>query len=242
MKEKKSEIKLLRRPRLVGALAVAAMGVILIAAFLMLRGSTRTRVSDAFYVNRGEVTSTDGARWTVVWDETDGAYIKGSDTSLRGLLLYTKEGSVILTDRYVLQYANGDTVYRMEAFSTVTQTEEGIVLQDGSDTITVEDGVLFDGTDTYLFLTEVTLTVDGEEQVLPPLSSIRVVKNDIVDFYRPDTGAECILIYEDTEVTVALSGGRTLDPETDRVLLFNGAWTMMMPDAEGFDRISAWKE
>lgn len=229
-----------------GGLAAAAMLLVLLGVFLFLRSSRQIRVEDACYVENGEMVSTEHA-WRLTYDGKERTTLKGDgrkkDLTEDGTVIYMKnEDKLLLPQAYALQFAAGDYIYRMEYFSTVEKTEDGILIRDGANSVKVSGGIAYDGMDTYVFLEPVTLKLDGEDYRLPELSMIHVEFANHMDIYPYGGQPENVPLYADSEVTVSFSGGKTLMPLTDRVLLENQAWQLMCTSFRQLPRIDAWKE
>lgn len=229
-----------------GGVAAVLLVAVLLGVFLFLRSSRQIRVSDACFIEEGEIVNSEHT-WKLSYDKKKGTTLKGDGRTKNltddGTVIYMKdEDKVLLPQAYGLQFAAGDKIYRLEYFSTLEKTEDGILIKDGGSSVTVSGGIAYDGVDNYLFLEPVTLKADGAVYELPVLSTAHVVFANRIDLYIYGEKAEKIPLYTDSEVTVSFSEGRTLMPLTDRVLLENQGWCLMSTAFRYLPRIDAWKE
>ena len=238
--------KLMKYKWAAGAAVIAALALAVTGSVLFLGSGRRMRVEHAYYVEVGKLVESQGS-WSLAYREDRGTVLSGSGEKKNmtedGTVLYLKEeDKVLLPQPYVLQFAADNYIYRMEYFSTAQKTEEGILLRDGADSVLAPGGILYDGKDTYVFLEDVRLTVDGESRELPALSSIHAVYANRLEICSYPGGAEEIPLYVDSQVEISFSEGRLLMPLTDRVLLANQSWQLMVGSADYLPRINAWKE
>ena len=228
-------------------IAAVAMAVVISGVFLFLRSGRQMSVKDAYYIQDGEMVSSEG-RWRLTFDKNKGTTLKGHGVRKNltddGTVVYYKlENKVLLPQTDCLQFAAEDKIYRLEYFSTVELVEGGgYRIKDGSTSVVVPGGIIYDGKDTYLFLEPVTLTIDGEERKLPALSMIHAVFANRMDLYPYGSDPEAIPLYVDSDAEVSFSEGRTLMPLTDRVLMENQSWQLMSTSYKILQRIDAWKD
>ena len=230
-----------------GGIAAIAMALLVSGVFLFLRSGRQISVKHVFYVENGETVSSEGKSWRLTFDQKKGTTLKGAGirknlTDDGTLIYYEYENKVLLPQTDCLQYAAGDKIYRLEYFTTVELTDDGYKIKDGASSVTVQNGIIYDGKDTYLFLEPVTLTIDGEERKLPALSMIHAVFANRMDLYPYGSDPEAIPLYVDSDVKVSFSEGRTLMPLTDRVLMENQSWQLMSTSYKILQRIDAWKD
>ncbi len=239
--------KSIKKGTLLPILLALGLVVILLGGRRLLATSYRETLTDASFLLDGEVVSTDETTWQFVWKEDEGGTLtkKGGEAlPLGGSFLFSKDDlnvSVLLTDRCILQYAKDNGTFRVEACATVMETEEGILLTDGKETVTVSRGVLYNGESTHLFLEQVTLLVREESISLPALTMV-IVGEGALYVYGPNTEAQTLYFGDEDEVTITLGDGKIIYLLTERVLYPNGAWSFLLPDATSFQTIAAWNE
>ena len=118
----------------------------------------------------------------------------------------------------------------------------GYRIKDGSTSVVVPGGIIYDGKDIYLFLEPVKLTVDGEVTDLPALSMIHATYGNAIEIYPYGYEPSEVALYTDSDVKVTFSEGRTLMPLTDRVLLENQGWQLMCTSYQMLPRINTWED
>ena len=118
----------------------------------------------------------------------------------------------------------------------------GYRIKDGSTSVVVPGGIIYDGKDTYLFLEPVELTVDEETIKLPALSMIHAEFANLIEIYPYGYEPSKMDLYTDSDVKVSFSDGRTLMPLTDRVLLENQGWQLMCTSYQILPRINTWED
>lgn len=229
-----------------GGVAAVLLIVVLLGVFLFLRSSRQIRIGDAYFIEEGEIVSS-GHTWKLSYDKKKGTTLKGDGRTKNltddGTVIYMNgEDKVLLPQAYGLQFAAEDKIYRLEYFSTLEKTASGVLIKDGGSSITVSGGIAYDGVDNYLFLEPVTMKVDETVYELPVLSTAHVVFANRIDLYIYGGEAKKLPLYTDSTVTISFSGGRTLMPLTDRVLLENQGWCLMSTAFRYLPRIDAWKE
>lgn len=142
----------------------------------------------SYYIQDGEMVSSEGS-WRLTFDKNKGTTLKGHGVRKNltddGTVIYYKlENKVLLPQTDCLQFAAEDKIYRLEYFSTVELVEGGgYRIKDGSTSVVVPDGIIYDGKDTYLFLEPVELTVDEETIKLPALSMIHAEFANLIEIY-----------------------------------------------------------
>ena len=228
-------------------IAAVAMAVVISGVFLFLRSGRQMSVKDAYYIQDGEMVSSEG-RWRLIFDKNKGTTLKGHGVRKNltddGTVVYYKlENKVLLPQTDCLQFAAEDKIYRLEYFSTVELVEGGgYRIKDGSTSVVVPGGIIYDGKDTYLFLEPVKLTVDGEVTDLPALSMIHATYGNAIEIYPYGYEPSEVALYTDSDVKVTFSEGRTLMPLTDRVLLENQGWQLMCTSYQMLPRINTWED
>ncbi|MCD8046304.1 MAG: hypothetical protein LUE90_06695 [Clostridiales bacterium] len=239
--------KIIRNNKMPVVLICLGVAAVILIAGLYFAGKHRLTVADVRYAYRGEVTESGDETWTMTYSQTarattlrkqSGAVL--CDMTDDGILLYQAEdGSVILPNRYVLQYANDrEGTYRVELFATVTAAEDGVLIEDGYRSTEVSGGVLYNGRDTYLFLEDVTLTVDGEEYDLPKLTGVRALYGDGIDICTPDGDAVFLETDTTSVATTELSAGCVIYLLSDRAELSGGGSELMNSPSFSWQRIS----
>ena len=228
-------------------IAAVAMAVVISGVFLFLRSGRQMSVKDAYYIQDGEMVSSEGS-WRLTFDKNKGTTLKGHGVRKNltddGTVIYYKlENKVLLPQTDCLQFAAEDKRYRLEYFSTVELVEGGgYRIKDGSTSVVVPGGIIYDGKDTYLFLEPVELTVDEETIKLPALSMIHAEFANLIEIYPYGYEPSKMDLYTDSDVKVSFSDGRTLMPLTDRVLLENQGWQLMCTSYQILPRINTWED
>lgn len=123
-------------------IAAVAMAVVISGVFLFLRSGRQMSVKDAYYIQDGEMVSSEG-RWRLTFDKNKGTTLKGHGVRKNltddGTVVYYKlENKVLLPQTDCLQFAAEDKIYRLEYFSTVELVEGGgYRIKDGSTSVVV---------------------------------------------------------------------------------------------------------
>ena len=215
-------------------IAAVAMAVVISGVFLFLRSGRQMSVKDAYYIQDGEMVSSEG-RWRLTFDKNKGTTLKGHGVRKNltddGTVIYYKlENKVLLPQTDCLQFA------------AELVEGGGYRIKDGSTSVGVPGGIIYDGKDTYLFLEPVKLTVDGEVTDLPALSMIHATYGNAIEIYPYGYEPSEVALYTDSDVKVTFSEGRTLMPLTDRVLLENQGWQLMCTSYQMLPRINTWED
>ena len=131
-------------------IAAVAMAVVISGVFLFLRSGRQMSVKDAYYIQNGEMVSSEGS-WRLTFDKNKGTTLKGHGVRKNltddGTVIYYKlENKVLLPQTDCLQFAAEDKIYRLEYFSTVELVEGGgYRIKDGSNSV-VKRYLPFSGT------------------------------------------------------------------------------------------------
>ena len=112
-----------------GGIAAVAMALVISGGFLFLRSGRQISVKDAYYIENGEMVSSEG-RWRLTFHKDKGTTLTGrgirKNLTDDGTVIYYKlENKVLLPQTDCLQFAAEDKIFRLEYFSTVELVDGG---------------------------------------------------------------------------------------------------------------------
>lgn len=111
----------------------------------------------------------------------------------------------------IMTPAQGDGVKRVNYFTTLKENNGIVTLSYEKKKTQVFGGFLFDGENTYVLLEKMVLHIGAEEIQMEPLSYVRVIYKQFVEYYNSaDESYEWIGI-EDTDITAEAESGYVID-------------------------------
>ncbi len=128
------------------------------------------------------------------------------------------KGSTKMTlpcDMILFTPAENNNLYRINRFTTVSESSGRITYQSGKKQAQSYGGFLYDGSDLYVFLEDTTLTIGTMSVELPAMSYAKVVYNDCVEYHNSVTDENKIVAVNDVEITAYCKGGYLLNPGKD---------------------------
>ncbi|MBR1390846.1 MAG: hypothetical protein IJ567_05265 [Lachnospiraceae bacterium] len=142
-------------------------------------------------------------------------------------LVFTEEQKLLLpVSMGYVRPDNGGTVYRVNYFSTI-EYREGVFRIDHNDVVSkVEDGFLYDGNGTYIFLDSMKITVGDATYEIAPMSYAKEYYRDSVEIYdvRNDnyryvvlSGTDAVATSE-TGYSINLGTGVLTQEDSQRIL------------------------
>lgn len=128
--------------------------------------------------------------------------------SLNSVPIYYAEekDKVILPEDMAIAFPmNNGALYKVSSLSNIYIEYGRVYIQKGELNKELYDTFLYDGNDLYFFVENTTLTVNGMECKLPPLSYVNVTYKGYVEIYNYDTDEYTYIEEVDGEVTAKTS-------------------------------------
>lgn len=227
--------RLSRRERLMLLIpAVAA-----VVAFTLDRGSTYTFKGTARQYYAGNAAAVESGTKLKRSQKGETLLVKGGQSIQTDLPIYpTDSRRVVLPTDMVFVAPRSDKFYRMSYFTEVECQPGGTVIaRRGNDRATVEQGFLFDGKDTYLFLEPMTVSVNGRTLQLPALSYVEAVYGGYVMVFNYET-KECFVELSDGSGTAQPpSGDYEISLLGDSMTMHDGSRSLLATEPSLFDPV-----
>ena len=137
---------------------------------------------------------------------------------LTSIPIYYNDGTnkAILPENMAIAFPmNNGALYKVNGLSTIYIDYDGtLYVEKGDLKKELYDTFLYDGDDLYFFVENTTVTIDGEEYILPPLSYVQATYKGYVEIYNYDTD-EYIYIEEVDENITAKTNKYTINLSID---------------------------
>lgn len=133
-------------------------------------------------------------------------------------LVYENQKRLVLTTNNMLMQPKVDNkVYRLNEFTEVTEAEGRIIFEKSGKSAQVLSGFLYDGSDTYIFLEEVTLYIGTKQVNLLPLSYVTVNYRQTVEYHDSENDKYEWIDLAGADVKAEFTNGVTLDLGKDLI-------------------------
>lgn len=100
-------------------------------------------------------------------------------------ILFSEENKMLLSTNYlVMTPKQGNACRRVNAFTTVLEKNGLITFRQEKKSTSLMGGFLYDGDNTYVFLEPMTMVIGAKEINLEPLSYVRVLYRQTVEYYN----------------------------------------------------------
>lgn len=232
--------RLSRRERLMLLIpAVAAVVAVAVVAFTLDRGSTYTFKGTARQYYAGNAAAIESGTKLKRSQKGETLLAKGGQSIQTDLPIYpTDSRRVVLPTDMVFVAPRSDKFYRMSYFTEVECQPGGTVIaRRGNDRATVEQGFLFDGKDTYLFLEPMTVSVNGRTLQLPALSYVEAVYGGYVMVFNYET-KDCFVELSDGSGTAQPpSGDYEISLLGDSMTMHDGSRSLLATEPSLFDPV-----
>lgn len=230
---KKSSHSLLHRRRLIITSAVAAaMGLVVVCVCFFINQSAKYRMeTEGWIYEYGDKYGL--SKGSVFWlDEENGeAYIehKSSKQILDGIPIYLESGSEQFLEPIAMIYKDPRRkVYgKLRAATKVTRQNGPYLAEYKGKSVELDRGFLFDGSNIYVFLEEVSIEFNSREKKIPPMSYVKAVPGSQIEIFDYSTKE---FLMEDlmgevsavcTDYTVSLTGDSLINADGTREILAN---------------------
>lgn len=138
-------------------------------------------------------------------------------------ILYAGERKMLLPKNMSLVMPmQSRQAYRVNYFTTVRVAGNVVVLEKDGKSAQVYGGFLYDGEDTYVFLENATLRIGARELELEPLSYVKAVYKQYVEYYNSADGSHEWIGMSETDMTATLKNGCLIDAGKDVIDLGEG--------------------
>lgn len=208
---------------LIGMLAV---GMTVAAVYLFLNTTAPlTMKDDGFQISAGRRMALKTGTQLLVKEE--GTTFRGADEQQvlnTSPIYYVSGDAIILPYDMIYVNARNKTFWRAERFKAVRVAENEVLYEKQR---LNDRGFLYDGRNTYVFLEEMVLTINGKTQSVGALSCIQLYSSDTYTLY--DTHSRKIQaerLYQDAveaagkDYRIDLANDILYDKEQERTLLF----------------------
>lgn len=235
MGEKKNAL-----PRLSRILLIL-IPVIVIGAVLFLYREARTaRVDGGLYTYFGEEKNEYQGKTTLSRSKDGITTMKNAQesTNLGSRPLYNgSDDEILLPVPYIWVDQEKSSMYRLEAFSTVTLDNGRVILDDDGLTAEGAQGFLFDGNGTYIFLEPAVVTCGEESYRVDSLSFAVIQYGRDMNLYASKSGKAQVISLEGVEAFAELDRGGRLDLSTNKFYRANGSWMLLITEPEMVSRM-----
>lgn len=104
-------------------------------------------------------------------------------------IYYKGQERLVLTEAMAYYNNYNRLPYKIDQFSEIKRDENGFIVADnGSESVMLEGGFLYNGDDIYIVLEPMTITVNGYHAVYPAFSYVEAVNGNGVITYDFETG------------------------------------------------------
>ena len=216
-----------------------SLRLIAVVAFTLDRGSTYTFKGTARQYYAGNAAAIESGTKLKRSQKGETLLVKGGHSIQTDLPIYpTDRRRVVLPTDMVFVAPRSDKFYRMSYFTEVECQPGGTVIaRRGNDRATVEQGFLFDGKDTYLFLEPMTVSVNGRTLQLPALSYVEAVYGGYVMVFNYET-KECFVELSDGSGTAQPpSGDYEISLLGDSMTMHDGSRSLLATEPSLFDPV-----
>ncbi|TCL60927.1 hypothetical protein EDD76_10124 [Kineothrix alysoides] len=122
----------------------------------------------------------------------------------------------------IMTPAQGQSVKRVNYFTTLKEQDGVVTLENDKKKAKVFGGFLYDGENTYVFLEKMVLSIGKQEVQMEPLSYVRVIYRQFVEYYNSaDESYEWIGI-ESTDIKAESETGYVIDLGKDIIDMGDG--------------------
>jgi hypothetical protein len=206
----KLNIKKLLKARYLAFLAILALVLVIISIFLLKKNMEKiTFENHAFYQylshnrfeyegilslnHNGNITELNFKDVKVTLDSTP--------------LYFLDESKVILPKTMLIAYPiSGGLQYKINYFSTIYTEGNTIYLTDGKLKKNLSNAFIYDGEDTYFFIDDTKINVNGTEYLLSPLSYVVTRYNSVIEIYNKAKDEYKVINIGDQEIIAAANG------------------------------------
>lgn len=142
---------------------------------------------------------------------------RGDHTLNSGVpILYEGERKMLLPANMILMTpAQSNSLRRVNYFTTVKVDGNIAILEKDGKSAQTYGGFLYDGEDTYVFLENAALRIGAREIELEPLSYVRAVYKQYVEYYNSADGSHEWIGMSETDVKATLQSGSIIDAGKD---------------------------
>lgn len=194
-------------------LLAIGVGIVVLIVFFVLFVDSRTINQDTYFYETGvKIELADSAKLT---RQQDGGMLLENDgkTYTMGALpvYYTAEKKVMLPSAMSIMLPNREKVAKLDYFTEIKSPESGSAMATFSNKdYVIEEGFLYNGKDTYIFIDKVTVQWGEQVIEMAPLSSAVVVYNQRIELY-PYGGEPIVEQTGPVDVLASTSTGYILD-------------------------------
>jgi hypothetical protein len=145
---------------------------------------------------------------------------------------YDDRECVILPESVQYYNPRDNEIAKIDYFSEIQYDTHAMKAVRGGKSSALGGGFLFDGADTYLFLEEMTILVDGHTFVVSPLSFAEAIYDNSLMIYDRATGEQQMLNPQTIVQAQAAGGDFTISLSTDTYEKYDGTRQLLFTDAE----------
>lgn len=232
-----------KKEKIITAAVIAALAGTMAAALVYISHKDVVSVREPVFISyMGEAYEFEG-KTTLRWDKKQNLmYLENrsldSSLPMMGMPVYSENrDSLIVTS--MMSYTNPDTNYirRLSYFGKAAWSGQNCTLSvKGSRNTIVNGGYLFDGTNTWVFLEPVTVTIGDEEISLEPLSYIYVKNKEYLYYYSSGENKSVFEEWTGADIMADNSNGKwSLNLSRDLLVPEDGRIQMLIPNPEILD-------
>lgn len=211
-------------------LVSAGVVIVAVAAVLLITLNTKHIDGGVYYYDTGVKFEKQGA--VIKNDDDNGAYLEnggGQGTEKLTLssapLYYAEQPKIFIPIDCTINIPSERKAARITKFTEVEDRQGSVFVLAGNGEYAVDEGFLYDGKSTFVFLDDMTVTWNGSAVDMPALSYAVVVYNQRVELY-PYGGEPVVEQTGQTSVMASADKGYTID-----------LGSCILTNAEGFESL-----
>ncbi len=209
---------------------LVAAGIVIVgaAAVLLMTLNTKKIDEDVYFYDTGVRFDKQGA--VIKNDEEKGAFLESAQDQIEKLTLsvplyYTDKPRMFLPVDSTITLPSERKTSKISKFTEFEDKQGRVSAVIGNDAFQLNEGFLYDGKSTYVFLDDMTVSWNGKALKMPPLSYAIVVYNQRIELY-PYGGEPVVEQTGQISITASADKGYTID-----------LGSCILTNAEGFESL-----
>lgn len=211
-------------------LVAAGIVIVGVSAVLLVTLNTKKIDDGIYFFDTGVRFDKQGA--VIKNDEESGAYLENTQGStgaekltLSAPLYYADKQRIFVPVDCTITLPSERKTAKIAKFTEFEDKQRSVAAVIGNDEIKLNEGFLYDGKSTYVFLDDMTVTWNGHALHMPPLSYAIVVYNQRIELY-PYGGEPVVEQTGQISITASADKGYTID-----------LGSCILTNAEGFESL-----
>lgn len=208
---------------------VAAGVLIVVAAVLLVVFLNTKRIEGGVYYYDTGIRYEQQGGSVIRNEDEDGVYLENSGDEKLALtsspLYYEDEQKIFIPCDSTITLPSKRKVARITKFTELENRQGTVFATIGRDEYEIDEGFLYDGKNTYVFLDNMTVSWNGQVVQMPSLSYAIVIYNQRIELY-PYGGEPMVEQTGRSDVTASADKGYTIDLSAG-----------ILTNAEGFESL-----